>query len=148
MNVKRSILSGGFAAAAVVAFVLFPSTSTLSPMPILLADSLKCDMTQYKATKGLTAAVEQDMLVVTWTGQAGSEVRARYAVRERPASGSRPGGPETGWPVGHARAESHPGISRGERSAPDVQRPRRVAARRRHRIDTGGGGQEPVVRLP
>ena len=44
------------------------------------AQGLKCDMTQYKASTGLTAAVEQDLLVVTWAGQAGSEVRARYAI--------------------------------------------------------------------
>jgi hypothetical protein len=45
MNVKRSILSGGFAAATVAtAFVLFPSTSTLSPTPTLLAESLNCNL--------------------------------------------------------------------------------------------------------
>jgi len=45
------------------------------------AQAIKCDMTQYKAATGLTAAVEQDLLVVTWAGQAGSEVRARYAIQ-------------------------------------------------------------------
>ena len=44
------------------------------------AQGLKCDMTQYKASTGLTAAVEQDLLVVTWAGQGGSELRARYAI--------------------------------------------------------------------
>ncbi|MCM3879504.1 MAG: hypothetical protein ND807_05310 [Vicinamibacterales bacterium] len=44
------------------------------------AQGLKCDMTQYKGTSGLTAAVDQDLLVVTWAGQGGSEVRARYAI--------------------------------------------------------------------
>src|SRR6185295_6116283 len=67
-NVKRSILSGGLAATAVVAaFVWYPSTSTLSP--VLLADSLNCNLSQYKAAPGLTAAVEKDMLVVSWNGQ-------------------------------------------------------------------------------
>src|SRR3979490_1745118 len=81
MNVKRSILSGGFAAAAVAAApVLFPSTSTLSPMPVLLADSLNCNLSQYKAAQGLTAAVDQDMLVVSWAGQNGADLRARYAI--------------------------------------------------------------------
>ena len=46
------------------------------------AQGLKCDMTQYKASTGLTAAIEQDLLVVTWAGQAGSEVRARYAIEK------------------------------------------------------------------
>src|SRR5215470_9025579 len=44
------------------------------------ADGLKCDMTQYKAVTGLVAAVEQDLLVVTWAGQGGTELRARYAI--------------------------------------------------------------------
>src|SRR5262249_43474174 len=44
------------------------------------AQALKCDMTQYKANTGLTAVVEQDQLVVTWAGQGGAELRARYAV--------------------------------------------------------------------
>ena len=48
-----------------------------------LGQSLKCDMTQYKASAGLTAAVDQDALVVTWAGQRGSEVRARYAIQNR-----------------------------------------------------------------
>ena len=81
MNVKRSILSGGLAAAVVAAaFVLFPSTSTLSPMPVLLADSLNCNLSQYKAAPGLTAAVEQDTLLVSWAGQNGADLRARYAI--------------------------------------------------------------------
>jgi hypothetical protein len=41
---------------------------------------LKCDLAQYKQTKGLTASLEQGLLAVTWAGQDGSEVRARYAV--------------------------------------------------------------------
>jgi hypothetical protein len=44
------------------------------------AQALKCDMTQYKGTSGLTAAVDQDLLTVTWAGQGGSEVRTRYAI--------------------------------------------------------------------
>src|SRR6185436_4331584 len=46
-----------------------------------LGQSLKCDISQYKASAGLTAAIDQDALVVTWAGQAGSEVRARYAIQ-------------------------------------------------------------------
>ena len=81
MNVKRSVLCGGLAAAAVAAaFVLFPSSSTLSPMPALLADSLNCNLSQYKASQGLTAAVDQDALVVSWSGQNGADLRARYAI--------------------------------------------------------------------
>jgi hypothetical protein len=46
-----------------------------------LGQGLKCDTSQYKASTGLTAAIDQDALVVTWAGQAGSEVRARYAIQ-------------------------------------------------------------------
>ena len=46
-----------------------------------LGQSLKCDTSQYKASSGLTAAIDQDALVVTWAGQGGSEVRARYAIQ-------------------------------------------------------------------
>jgi hypothetical protein len=44
------------------------------------AGALACDLAQYKPAQGLTAAVEQDLLVVSWTGQAGAELRARYAI--------------------------------------------------------------------
>jgi hypothetical protein len=53
---------------------------TLATTPTLFADSLKCDVTQYKASPGLTATVEQDLLVVSWAGQGGAELRARYAI--------------------------------------------------------------------
>jgi len=44
------------------------------------ADSLNCDLTQYTAGLGLTATVERDTLVVTWTGENGAELRATYAI--------------------------------------------------------------------
>src|SRR4030095_4162482 len=34
----------------------------------------------YKGSPGLTAAVDADELLVSWTGQAGAELRARYAI--------------------------------------------------------------------
>ena len=73
MNLKRSILAAGLAAAA-AAVALPASTSRLS------ADSLNCNLSQYKAAQGLTAAVEQDALVVSWAGQNGADLRARYAI--------------------------------------------------------------------
>jgi hypothetical protein len=44
------------------------------------ADSLTCDLSTYTASNGLTAAMEQDTLLVTWTGAAGTELRARYEI--------------------------------------------------------------------
>ena len=46
----------------------------------LVADALTCDMAQYKSSAGLTAAVDQNVLTVAWTGQSGSEMRARYTI--------------------------------------------------------------------
>ena len=44
------------------------------------ADTLSCDMTQYKATQGLTASAAADALTVTWAGAEGSELRMRLAI--------------------------------------------------------------------
>ena len=44
------------------------------------ADTLSCDMTQYKASQGLTAAAAADTLTVTWAGADGSELRMRLAI--------------------------------------------------------------------
>jgi len=73
MTMRMSIVS--CLAASSLAAAMFAAQSRP-----LAADGLKCDMTQYKAGTGLTAAMEQDLLVVTWSGQAGSELRARYAI--------------------------------------------------------------------
>jgi hypothetical protein len=116
MNVKRSILSGGLAAAVVAAaFALFPSSSTLSPMPALLADSLNCNLSKYKAAQGLAAVVDQDALVVSWSGQNGADLRVRYAIdggqpvirisrsRNPAGSGRRSAEPDAG-----SRRQRHP----------------------------------------
>lgn len=79
---RLAFLVGGFA--ALIGFVR--------------ADALNCNLSAYTAANGLTAAVDRDVLTVTWTGAANSELRARYVidhgapvVRElavRPAGGS------------------------------------------------------------
>ncbi len=80
MSLKRSVVFTGLAAAAVTAAFVLPTTSMRSPVPVLLADSLNCNLSQYKAAPGLTAAVDQDALVVSWSGQNGADVRARYGI--------------------------------------------------------------------
>ena len=83
MNVKRSIVLSGLAsaAAAMTATLVLPSSAlTRSPIPVLFADSLTCNLSGYKAAPGLTAAIEQDTLVVSWSGQNGADLRARYAI--------------------------------------------------------------------
>ncbi len=49
-------------------------------VPTVFADTLKCDLSNYKTATGLTAAIEQDVLTVTWAGAANTELRARYAI--------------------------------------------------------------------
>ncbi len=73
--------------AAVTIIVVTPAGDHLAP--IAGAQSLNCDMSQYKAASGLTAAIEQGALAVTWNGSNGSELRARYAIDNgQPSSAS------------------------------------------------------------
>src|SRR6516165_8650718 len=41
---------------------------------------VSCDLSQYKASPGLLATIDENLLSVSWTGQRGTEVRARYLV--------------------------------------------------------------------
>ena len=65
------------AAIAIGAVLLWPVEHIEST---LTAQSLNCDLSQYKAQTGLTAAIEQGALAVTWAGSSGSELRARYGI--------------------------------------------------------------------
>src|SRR5258708_12750780 len=75
MGLKKSIVFAGLAAATAGS-----ALPLLSSTRVLRADSLHCNLSQYKASQGLTATVEQDWLLVSWTGQNGTDLRARYAV--------------------------------------------------------------------
>jgi hypothetical protein len=48
----------------------------------IFADPLKCDLANYQALPGLTASVDHEVLTVAWTGAAGTELRARYAIEQ------------------------------------------------------------------
>ena len=72
MNTSRSFLQLIHFNLAALLGVLGAATAS--------ADPLKCDLSNYAVTSGLTAAVAQDVLTVTWTGTAGTELRARYAI--------------------------------------------------------------------
>src|SRR5262245_11319438 len=80
MSLKKFIAFGGAAAVAAAAFALPSTSSALLPSSVLFADALNCNLSQYKGTQGLTAAVEQDSLLVSWIGQNGADLRARYAI--------------------------------------------------------------------
>ena len=83
-----------------VARLLLLAALTLGATSALLADSLNCDLGQYQSSPGLVAKVEQDLLSVSWTGQADALLRARYAIVGaqpviRDLSIGQPGGPWT-----------------------------------------------------
>lgn len=78
----RMKLGAAIAALVLIAGVtiLFVTPAGDHVAPTLGAQSLNCDMSQYKAASGLTAAIEQGALAVTWNGSNGAELRARYAI--------------------------------------------------------------------
>jgi hypothetical protein len=59
---------------------------TFAVSPSVVGDPLHCDLARYKAVSGLSATLEPDLLMITWTGSAGGELRVTYAI-------------ETGQPV-------------------------------------------------
>jgi hypothetical protein len=75
---KRSrilmLVLGAVVAATAAALVIHHGSAPV------LADAVKCDLSAYKSMSGLTAAIDQDLLVVTWAGQNGTEMRARYGI--------------------------------------------------------------------
>jgi len=81
----RKLSLGSLVAAVVVVGVIAVAAGVLTPrgssiVPAVMAQAINCDLTQYKAASGLTAAIEQDALTVTWNGASGSELRARYGI--------------------------------------------------------------------
>ena len=80
---RKALLSLVFALATTATAIVSTSSTagvTLPPALTPAADALTCDLAQYKAASGLTARVEQDLLVVSWSGQSGADLRARYAI--------------------------------------------------------------------
>ena len=80
MRSTKFALSAG-AAVAVVAALNIP----LAPSPDLIAANqagaaLNCNLTEYKASTGLTSALEGNVLTVAWNGQGTSQLRARFAI--------------------------------------------------------------------
>src|SRR6478736_2696793 len=82
MQVRRTIVFAALGAAAVAATVAVVSSTgpRVSAAPAAAAEALNCNLSQYKSASGLTATVEQDSLLVSWTGQNGADLRARYAI--------------------------------------------------------------------
>src|SRR2546425_1319717 len=73
-------LAALFVAASVLALMSTTGAVKLATGTTLFADSLSCNLSQYKSSQGLTAAIDQNLLVVSWTGQNGADLRARFAI--------------------------------------------------------------------
>ena len=140
----------GYAVAALAAAGAFSEPSCCGPAgsdiePAVMAQSLNCDMSQYKAASGLTAAIEQDALAVTWNGANSSERSRALCDRQRPARRPRAGRPQVRRPVGAARAEPRARVLRQERRAAHDDAARRAAHQSRRRHHAGGDREEQVV---
>jgi hypothetical protein len=75
---RHAVLAISVSAAVAAGVLMTPVGNSVAPT--VVAQSLNCDLSQYKAASGLTAAVESGALAVTWSGSNGSELRARYAL--------------------------------------------------------------------
>jgi len=58
------------------ALIVFARSMTIA------ADPLHCDLTEYKPRAGLTASIADNLLLTSWRGERGVELRARYAISE------------------------------------------------------------------
>jgi hypothetical protein len=131
MRLKKSFLVAGLAAAAIAtAFVLSSTSTSLSAAPAVAADAMSCNLSRYKATQGLTAAHEPGALLVSWTGQNGAELRARYAIESgqpivRELAVRKPGGQWT--TLGKDLTPEYHVVSGVRRMADDQANPLRAA---------------------
>lgn len=84
---RLTVIVRGAAAIATAAAVSLVVRSGPAVPPLeaaeRVADAVICDLSQYKPAPGLSASNAQGVLTVAWTGQAGSEMRARYAIENR-----------------------------------------------------------------
>jgi hypothetical protein len=80
MNIasRRAILAVSASVAVAAGVLMTPAGDSVATT--VAAQSLNCDLSQYKPASGLTAAMDGGALAVTWSGSNGSELRTRYAV--------------------------------------------------------------------
>ena len=72
-----------FAAVACVSVASVEIASTqggAQGSPTASLTQLQCDMQEYRAATGLNAVLQGNLLVVSWAGQDGAELRARYGI--------------------------------------------------------------------
>ena len=62
--------------------VLFVAVLTGSLASRAAAEPLRCDFTQFKPAPGLTAAIVDSLLAVSWRGEANQELRLRFTLAD------------------------------------------------------------------
>ena len=80
MRVTRVVFVVGAVVLVFAALVVSPVSSSDLIAANQAAAPLTCNLTQYKASTGLTTALEGDLLTVSWNGQGTSQLRARFAI--------------------------------------------------------------------
>ncbi len=80
MKSTNVMFSLGALSAVAAALVISPASSSDVRAANQAPDALNCNLTQYKASNGLTSAIEGNVLIVSWNGQGTSQLRARFAI--------------------------------------------------------------------
>ena len=70
------IFSREFIALALILLIPFFATASSSSAP------LRCDLTAYQGHPGLTAVIQADLLVISWAGAGGAELRAGFSIEK------------------------------------------------------------------
>src|SRR5215475_13448585 len=65
----------------IVCLLGIPLTTRVGIRAAASPSAIKCSLEQYKASPGLTAAPDQNGVVISWIGQGGAELRARYGLK-------------------------------------------------------------------
>ena len=102
MRSTNLVLSLSAVSAVATAFIVSPVSSSGLRAANQAPPALNCNLTNYKASTGLTSAVEGNVLTVSWNGQGTSQLRARFAIDGgtptiRDLAGRRGGG--GGWTI-------------------------------------------------
>ena len=80
MRVTKVVFVAGAVVSVVAALVLSPVSSPDLNAANQAAAPLTCNLTQYRASTGLTTALDGGLLTVSWNGQGTAQLRARFAI--------------------------------------------------------------------
>ena len=80
MRGTKLLFVASAAVSVVAALVVSPVSSPALNAANQAAAPLTCNLTQYKASTGLTTALEGGLLTVSWNGQGTAQLRARFAI--------------------------------------------------------------------